>query len=1035
MAKNKNKKKKSNLKPTSPVKVVLPVVIGLVVVLAVAVVLALVSRPQSSAKVDNPKATYFSVGDLKVTNQEMYESLRSNSGLNALTQIIDSELLKDVEVSDELYEEIYNETVYGDDIIAQNKKIAEKEAALEETQGLERTLFEEEIASLKADNEKAKAKADATFSFNAKSLGLDTPEQIKEYITLVAKRRAYAKAEYAKWVKDGNDFSDTAYLNLFKEKDTENSYDDLSLVLAVKFASLDQAKAYLALLSNPVYTGSFTDGWKKVNDQLEIDNLKEEKTTLTNEINTIKSEIEDLNIEAQTKEEELAAIPEEDETAREEKGNEIAAIQALVTEKQNSINTKNARISDIEAELTLKQEASLMSDKEIVLAFIELYNIYYAYFLRGDVSTYFDGEGNLKDEYKLLKENVHFKIDEEYVTFDGDALRELAKNNGYAQFEFTSSQLTSLFSSSISSLETLPVKPAEEEGEVEEGEGEAEGEEEEKAARVKFYTYSPASASNDAYYVALKIEKNPGLEKSELQALIDELEEASVERQAELNEAIKAIKDTLIDELIESNYDADLETKFLLELRQSSDLKIFDRFLNATYKAAYDYLYGTTLAEKDYPEYKSDGGSSRKLAFSFKANGSTVEYSAQKFFEYLQGMNPTSSVIAYLNQYVLLSNPDYNKVYNPYTNKVYNRDEYNSYMTSDYNTIYTGLYSGQIKSVKAFKFAFENDLFSSYGFTKKYGWKNFLSDYLNAKDEKYLAASLSISAAEENYYLSKYTNEDIQKEAQAIYDDYYSMKVFNMVISTDYDLNGSPDTYNLEGTQKYFTEYQESLVQELTDLFYDAEILSKVTGSTIEAKVTEVVKLYNKATYLDPTWGKFIAAGLKVKAEDSTSYTPASGLVELFNKEMVKIYKAIEESEEYGLGEWGEELANNGYIYPTAFVTEFGYHRVTILGADERIYVDDEKSLDLSKLTIELYKTYQNDKDSLSETVQKAITTYLEPAITALGTTNSKNLLKQELRFTLADKISFNNDSQKAKYNAIEAAYTEYLNSLIAAEE
>ena len=41
-------------------------------------------------------------------------------------------------------------------------------------------------------------------------------------------------------------------------------------------------------------------------------------------------------------------------------------------------------------------------------------------------------------------------------------------------------------------------------------------------------------------------------------------------------------------------------------------------------------------------------------------------------------MNPTSSVIAYLNQYVLLSNPDYNKVYNPYTNKVYNRDEYNS---------------------------------------------------------------------------------------------------------------------------------------------------------------------------------------------------------------------------------------------------------------------------------------------------------------------------------------------------------------------
>ena len=1024
----KNKKKKSNLKPTSPVKVILPVVIGLVVVLVIAVVLAVATTPKSSAKVDNPKSTYLSVGKLNVTNQEMYESLRANNGLSSMTQIVDTELLKDVEVSDELYQEVYNKTVYGDDIVKAEKTIAEKEEELKNLTGLKATLLAEEIAQLKEDNEKAKAKNLTSFMFNAKLLGLTTDAEIKEYVTLLAKRKAYAKAEYAKWVKDGNDYDDDAYLKKFKEKDTANEYDTKSVVIAIKFASNDQAKAYLALLSNPVYTGKLTDGWMSVNEQLEIDTLNDEKATLKKDISDLTGVTQELEENKTALEEELALIDEADQEARNAKQAEIDAVSVELNNKLQEKTEKEGRVAEIENEVEGKQEASLMSDKDIVLNFIELYNIYYAYFLRGDVSTYFE-DGALKDEFKLLKENVHYTVNGDYVSFDIEALRTLEKENGYARFEFTSTELSSLFGSAISSLELLPVQ-------AEEPEEPKEGEEAEEAKRVKFYTFAPQSGSNSSYYVALKVQTTEGLEKSELQQLVDELKDAAVERKAEIEARIKEIKASLIDEMIEENYDADFETKFLLLLRQNNGLKIYDRFLNATYKAAYDYLFDKTLSETDYPEYASDAGTSKKLAFTFnKVNGEKVEYSAQLFFEYLQNINITSAIASLLNQYAVLNNEQYNKVYNPYTKKVYDKEKFNSYLTSDYNTIYTGLYSGQIKSVKAFKFAFENDLFSSYGFTKKYGWKNFLSDYLTAKDEKFLAASLTQSDAEQNYYLSTYKDADIQKEVKAIYDKYYSMKVLNMVISTDYNLDGSPDAYNLKGTQQYFTEYQEGLVQELANLFYDAEILSTVTGDTIEAKVKEVGKLYKNATFQDPTWGKYIAAGLQAKVEDSTTYSSSSSLVQEFHDEMVKIYNEIEELEDHKLGEWTDEEKNEGYIYEPVFTTQYGYHRVTILGADERVYVDDEKSLDLTKLTIELYKSYQENKDGLSEKVQKAVETYLTPAISNLGTTNAQNLLKQTLRLQASEGISFASSSIKAKYEAFEKDYTEYINALIAADE
>ena len=310
-----------------------------------------------------------------------------------------------------------------------------------------------------------------------------------------------------------------------------------------------------------------------------------------------------------------------------------------------------------------------------------------------------------------------------------------------------------------------------------------------------------------------------------------------------------------------------------------------------------------------------------------------------------------------------------------------------------------------------------------------------MKDYLNEPTEEFLAAVLAISEAEDNFYNTKYSNEEIQAEAQKIYDAYYSMKVLNMVISTDYDLDGKPDTFKLtEGTQPYFTEYQMSLVQELSDKFYDAELLAATEGETLEAKLKAINKLYNNATFQDPTWGKYIAAGLHAKVESSTTYTSSSSLVQEFHDEMARLYKEIEAADGFELGKFTEDESAAGYYDVDVFTTAYGYHRVTILGADDRVYFGGDKSTDVTKLTMELYNKYQANKDDLSADEQKAVETFITPAISTIGTTNQKNLYKQDLRSTLFEQVKFASDSKKADYLSLEELYKAYLTKQIELE-
>ena len=173
---SKKQKNTSSIKPSNPFKVVLPVLIGLVVVLAATVVIAIVSSPKKSAKVENPNDTFVTIGDYKITNQKMYEVLKSQYGINKAVEMIDSALLADVEVTEAQRKEIIDEIIYGDEELTDDEK-----------------LLKEKV-----------------YKNNLTLSGYVTKEEIDAYELLVCKRTLKAKALYEEYMKT-NDYTAEDY--------------------------------------------------------------------------------------------------------------------------------------------------------------------------------------------------------------------------------------------------------------------------------------------------------------------------------------------------------------------------------------------------------------------------------------------------------------------------------------------------------------------------------------------------------------------------------------------------------------------------------------------------------------------------------------------------------------------------------------------------------------------------------------------------------------------------------------------------------
>ena len=939
---SKKQKNTSSIKPSNPFKVVLPVLIGLVVVLAATVVIAIVSSPKKSAKVENPNDTFVTIGDYKITNQKMYEVLKSQYGINKAVEMIDEALLADVVVTAEQRKEIIDDIIYGENA----------EELTDEEKQLKKQVYENNLVLS----------------------GYDTEAKVDAYELLVCKRTLKAKALYAEYMKT-NDYTADDYKAAYEEL---NPTEDTAFVIYITFASKEQGKKLLEQIGEVLgdslksSTTANYEGWEVANKK-QLETERDEAAAKRDEAAKAKAALE----EAKAAE---GLTPEQIEELQ-----EIKDQQAIINDQQVIVDRCNA---------DLKLDAA-----EIAQIYIDLYNYVNAYYAKDfDPATYFDAEGKLVAGKETLVKGVHYNEegegDAKYIKFNEEALKALNEANSHYQFFFNeedaakldekSDVLTSTgkFSTTIMGLTAYGTADA-------------------KLKDV--YTTEFKAMASGEYFLAYKF---GGSNATEVPYDFTDKAVEDKKPSADLLAKLKA-------HLVETKFNDDIETQMLLTFRQNNEVKFYDRFLNASYKAAYVYLYEKTLKVVDYPEYAENKKTSKELAFSYKVNGQLVEVSAQKLFETLANQYGPQSTVKLVNAYALLANATYNEIYDPYQDKIYDKETYSN-IVSGFN--YYNLLYGNLTTVKEYKYAFENGVFESYGFAKDYGWKNFVKDYLGEDNNEFLAAALSQSLAQQNYFVSEYDYEAIKTNMQKLYDEYYSLKAVNLLVYVNYDNNGTPDEFvSTEDTEDNWTALQIQLAEELVNFIYEnkEEFSDAEKDTTLEKQLTAVVKKYNEASYTDSTWGKYLRAGLKVKLDSGEYKSSKTVPTESLNKEFGVIYQTLEKSGEYKFGE--SSAYETPFDYGKVIDTEYGFYRVAITNAGKRIATGENGKTSLEGLTKEVYQQYL-DGTELQADVKTGLDYYFIASVNELYDSNQQNVLIAALRDTLTSKVTFENAAYKDIY-------------------
>lgn len=220
------------------------------------------------------------------------------------------------------------------------------------------------------------------------------------------------------------------------------------------------------------------------------------------------------------------------------------------------------------------------------------------------------------------------------------------------------------------------------------------------------------------------------------------------------------------------------------------------------------------------------------------------------------------------------------------------------------------------------------------------------------------------------------------KKQEKAQDEVYKVDVMNLIISVDYDYDGTPDTKLVESnkddvTEENWTPEQIELAEELATLImtrYD-EVLA--TG-TISDKLTEVVTVYKDAKYevvnnpttLEEAFGKYKVAGLQIKFEKSANYDHTSSLVEEFKDVMLEMWnyandnglvydsKAAEDDTNYTnpiVEALKYNIVNTDQNY--AFATSYGFHAVAVEKAYDFVDQPTEDEIKLYEASTKLTET------------------------------------------------------------------------------
>lgn len=502
----------------------------------------------------------------------------------------------------------------------------------------------------------------------------------------------------------------------------------------------------------------------------------------------------------------------------------------------------------------------------------------------------------------------------------------------------------------------------------------------------KSYTRAPLSFGN-RFYLALKVSE------TEIET---EYSNATAEQKAEVFKY-------MLESTINSAF-------LLVSAQQKGTLKIFDEGLEIGYKS----YYNTNITESklEVAEYQTTTDESSTVVAELTYNGVKHELTADQLFERLVAKYGTALSLLYMQEYVVLSNPEYNKVTEYNTNKVLDQETYDKYYKTD---------------VTAYKDALTKGDYASKGFPANYGWEQFRVDYLGASSDEELMNSYggSLYSAAEGYFIKDiYMDEEIketdsegtevviqtadhlvQKEMERIFNEFFSATMIGVYAYYDKEANGLSD-----GKADEMTEEQAAKAKALVDLVYEEakKIKADEINGTLAASLEKVVKEYKSTTYLKVNkWTEYKKAGLQLVLVSSTTYTNTSTANENILAEAKKQWEAVrdfknsEEGNPKKVDAIGQTLdpgyrnvTNSVVTYVTAetfgdkseaFIANDAAYRLIITKATDHTYI--KKSTALYKPTLAEYESYSKDTSNVSSAVATAIKTYYTVAISNLTTT------------------------------------------------
>lgn len=962
-----------------------PVGVGVLLILLITLTVSLVKNANDrTPAINNADSAYASYGDLTITNEKLYTLMKNQYGLADLLNLIDGELFKDevekVDVNDEKFVTFVKEQVF------QTEDFSELDA--EEAQ----KKWDEVIDSLRLTGLITKTQAQDKDYTKEDS---EVWKVVKDYYKLSYAREEWAKAEYLKKYlenrEDGNMFDMTNKENAVSsiEKYFEDNYTGKVTGLFIPFTSEKAAYAMMekygintldkVLGSNDGWVSSTYDYYTKPevedSDMLTYLQVCEAFFKMYNEVYAYLNNNNDV-ITADSYEKVLK---------------EANTVQAVILAMQKALEKKTYGV-----EVTLPTVAYVDGQDDATITWSvsnEKYGKVEENVLKGDFTTTDDGELDIKlnfevtfkdekssgsititlkgeknaetDKYESVKDAVTTVDPVTVSPFFTYQLKEELLNNENFKFSWTEAEAEEInatladYLSVDSSKLTISTKPSE---------------------AYKSYTVEPVKVGN-YYFLILKLEDHKQTDLFEKTADGENKKDDSGKYIIADQDLYDEIVAKMTEELLTDN----AINEMLYEKRYDHNVKFYDAYIEALYEYEYKYFYETTLKANDFNEFKTTKKNKKDVVVTFQTEAgnkkSVKEITAQSLFENLEKKYAESSVATLIENYILITDTTLNSIYNPYTDTIINETSYKNLMNSEIQTLRKN---------------FESDYFtysylSYYGFTPnfpaEYGWKKFIKDYFVVdSDQELLTASTyggSIYAdALEAYIDNLATFEKINKVMQENYDEWYSVSVVNLIVSidTNYDANDSAENSAeiLLKEKDNWTEEQINLAKELADLMY--EVANQTNGTSLSDQMTQLVTLYSEAAseYNSEEWkqnkdnnvsiydynyfGKYKLKGLNVKFETANSYDSSSSIMEPFADECAKMWKQVEE-----LGLLGKTL-DTPLIGGEAFATDYGYHKIAVLSAAEKVDLPTEAEVKLHR-ALALYNAVVEEIATVDENI------------------------------------------------------------------